>query len=501
MNLKNLFKAFKKEKQALNPIYQNAIPASISYKQVKQALQNESLSEVIATFEFFKRFDTQISSEIGKRKMQVVRLPLIVESKDKAQDVFLKELVNKRDFRKLLFECSSSLMYGFSSFVLNWESKDSKILPKPYHISHRYFDSDMEYKPYIIQGSDRIYLDSTEYIYTLYHPSDTGNIIESSLMNKIVSLASLKHVTITRYMQYLDSFAVPPLIIKSDALNSKETSDLLLKSALNLRSNGVGLFSLNDILEVLHGNVDKGTFLEFIRYCDECLSKIITGQVLAGNSVQNGTQALGLVHEGIARNILEYDASILSENLIALLTKTLELNFAKVAPFSFSIDTNTEKDEKLQAEVYNLLSNMGITIPIKHLENTFKIEGLEYKEDNFMQNFKQGLESNKDSLDRNKNATQTKNEILQNKTKLIRLPATKLDKELDKIPIDSNFDIEEFIKDCETYEEASQKIYQAFSGEELLLKEQELLAYMLQANLYGIQKGSKNRGNPRQTKF
>ena len=482
MNLKNLFKAFKKEKQALNPIYQNAIPASISYKQVKQALQNESLSEVIATFEFFKRFDTQISSEIGKRKMQVVRLPLIVESKDKAQDVFLKELVNKRDFRKLLFECSSSLVYGFSSFVLNWESKDSKILPKPYHISHRYFDSDMEYKPYIIQGSDRIYLDSTEYIYTLYHPSDTGNIIESSLMNKIVSLASLKHVTITRYMQYLDSFAVPPLIIKSDALNSKETSDLLLKSALNLRSNGVGLFSLNDILEVLHGNVDKGTFLEFIRYCDECLSKIITGQVLAGNSVQNGTQALGLVHEGIARNILEYDASILSENLIALLTKTLELNFAKVAPFSFSIDTNTEKDEKLQAEVYNLLSNMGITIPIKHLENTFKIEGLEYKEDNFMQNFKQGLESNKNSLDRNKNATQTKNELLQNKTKLIRLPATKLD----KIPIDSNFDIEEFIKDCETYEEASQKIYAAFSGEELLLKEQELYNYMLHSQLLGM---------------
>ena len=485
MNLKNLFKAFKKEKQTLNPIYQNAIPASISYKQVKQALENESLGEVIATFEFFKRFDTQISSEIGRRKMQVVRLPLIVESKDKAQDAFLKELVNKRDFRKFLFECSSSLVYGFSSFILNWESLNSKIFPKPSYISHRYFDSDMEYKPYIIQGSDRIYLDSTEYIYTLYHPSDTGNIIESSLMNKIVSLASLKHVTITRYMQYLDSFAVPPLIIKSDALNSKETSDLLLKSALNLRSNGVGLFSLNDILEVLNGNVDKGTFLEFMRYCDECLSKIITGQVLAGNSVQNGTQALGLVHEGIARNILEYDASILSENLIALLTKTLELNFAKVAPFSFSIDTNTEKDEKLQAEVYTLLSNMGITIPIKHLENTFKIEGLEYKE---AQSFKQGLESNKDYRDdRNKNATQTKNAILQNKTKPIRLPATKLDKELDKILVESNFDIEEFIQDCETYEEASNKIYAAFSGEELLLREEELYNYMLHSQLLGMQ--------------
>ena len=129
---------------------------------------------------------------------------------------------------------------------------------------------------------------------------------------------------------------------------------------------------------------------------------------------------------------------------------------------------------------------MGITIPLKHLENTFKIEGLEYKEDNFMQNFKQGLESNKNSLDRNKNATQTKNK-LQNKTKPIRLPATKLDKELDKILVESNFDIEEFIQDCETYEEASNKIYAAFSGEELLLREEELYNYMLHSQLLGMQ--------------
>ncbi len=48
-----------------------------------------------------------------------------------------------------------------------------------------------------------------------------------------------------------------------------------------------------------------------------------------------------------------------------------------------------------QAEVYNLLSNMGITIPLKHLENTFKIEGLEYKESSSEAHFLNAMQKNK----------------------------------------------------------------------------------------------------------
>ena len=359
--------------------------------------------------------------------------------------------------------------------------------------------------------------EANEDIYTIYHPSDAGNLIESSLMNKIISLASLKHITLQRYMSYLDSFSVPPLIIKSEATSTEETSNAILQSALNLRSNGVGLFAKDDVLEVLNGNVDKGTFLDFVRYCDECISKVITSQVLAGNNVQNGTQALGNVHEGITKNVLEFDAGLLAENITPLLAKMLEYNFAHVAPFYFEIDTNTEKDEKLQAEVYNLLSNMGIKVPLKHLENTFKIEGLEYKQtQSFIQepqDYGNTLQTHaikdilQNSLTKHAKSQQETNAQAQTNThsykdtmqkgskeykKLIKLPQTKLDKELDKIPIKSDFNVEEFIKDCETFEEVSNKLYEAFSGEELLMREEELLAYMLQANLYGMQKGSKN---------
>ena len=447
----------------------NDIPSQINYKKVKLALQNESLSEVISVFEFFKRFDTQISSELNKRKMQVTRLPLLIESENKEQDIFLKDFIKTRDFRKLLFLFSTSIPYGFSSFILQWESLNSKIYPKLDFISMRYFESDEAFMPYIEQGSNRIYLhEANEDIYTIYHPSDAGNLIESSLMNKIISLASLKHITLQRYMSYLDSFSVPPLIIKSEATSTQETSNAILQSALNLRSNGVGLFAKDDVLEVLNGNVDKGTFLDFVRYCDECISKVITSQVLAGNNVQNGTQALGNVHEGIAKNVLEFDAGLLAENITPLLAKMLEYNFAHVAPFYFEIDTNTEKDEKLQAEVYNLLSNMGIKVPLKHLENTFKIEGLEYK-DNIDLPFK-NMQKNREIKDGNINTLDS------------------IDKLEHTLSPKDTFNLNALLQDCKTYDEAFLKLESMLKGNSLELAKDELSNYIANAMIYG--KGS-----------
>ncbi len=333
----------------------------------------------------------------------------------------------------------------------------------------RYFESDEAFMPYIEQGGNRIYLhEANEDIYTIYHPSDAGNLIESSLMNKIISLASLKHITLQRYMSYLDSFSVPPLIIKSEATSTQETSNAILQSALNLRSNGVGLFAKDDILEVLNGNVDKGTFLDFVRYCDECISKVITSQVLAGNNVQNGTQALGNVHEGITKNVLEFDAGLLAENITPLLAKMLEYNFAHVAPFYFEIDTNTEKDEKLQAEVYNLLSNMGIKVPLKHLENTFKIEGLEYR-DNIDLPFR-NMQKNREIKDSNINTLDS------------------IDKLEHTLSPKDTFNLNALLQDCKTYDEAFLKLESMLKGNDLELAKDELSNYIANAMIYG--KGS-----------
>lgn len=464
MKLITPFKRLFKPRIKLDPVYLNDVPQALPYSKVKSALSAESLSEVIACFEHFKRFDTQIASELNKRKVQLIGKPIIIESEDQIQDKFLKSFIASRYFRTFLHECSAGIAYGFSSFILNFEQNENGIYPAPQFISYRYFESDQAQRAYISQGGNRIYIDESKDIWTHYHPTDSGNLIEQSLMYKIICIASLKHISLMKYMSYLDSFAVPPIIIKSQSTNSKENAQEILKSALALRSNSVGLFDSSDVIEVINGNVDKGTFLEFLRYCDECISKVITGQVLAGNAVQNGTQALGNVHNDVQKSVCEFDALLLAESIEGFLRSMLKLNFAFVAPFKFEIDTNTEKDEKLQADTYLVLSQMGVQIPIQHLEKSFKIAGLKYANTSNLPNIPTL------SL----NATQHK------------LYLDKLDTALQSITPSTDFSLEVFLKDCQTYEQAHKKILESFSGEDLLLKEQELMDYMLNATCYGI---------------
>lgn len=482
--LKNIFfnKALKANKIELNNNYIGSIPSHITYSEIKQALSAEDLGALIRIFEHFKRFDTQISSELNRRKMQVVRLPFLIESEDSSQKSFLENFCKSVDFRLFLQELSSAIAYGFAAFFMDFKAQNAKLYPSASFISHRYFELDEKMNAYISQGAFKIYLDD-ERVWSYFHPTDSGNFIERSLMYKVVCIAALKHIALSRYMNFLDTLSVPPLIIKSEATQDKELSDLVLKCALDLRSNGVGLFGKDDEVGVLNGNVDKESFLSFIRYCDECISKVITGQVLAGNSVQNGTQALGAVHQNIQKEAMEFDATLLSSGVTKLLQRALELNFALVKPFNFELDTNTEKDEKLQADTYAVLAQMGVKIPIEHLEKTFKIAGLEYQSLNtdFNKGFFKENKENKPFLSKN---SFKQNEALRLFNKARTLSADEFERFFVQFKQENaDFDFEKFemiFQNATSFERVEKELLNEFKGEEL--KRAESLLFELAAN-------------------
>lgn len=451
-----MFNFFRKKSQraskalVLNPNTKTTL-GSINYPLVKRALKEEDLGAFISIFDYLSSTDTQVSSEIYKRKSALSALPLVCTSEDKKQEQFLVSLTSKHSFRRFLFDCSSSIAYGFSAFILEWEDNGEFIFPLPKLIPHSYIEEEKG-ELFITNSGEKIYLKDRSDVWVIYHPTDSGELLKSSLMHKICVIASLKASVISKNMIFFDSLSIPPLIIKSEAMSEQE-------SALELRSNGVALFAQNDIVELLNGNVDKGSFLDFIRYCDECISKVITGQVLAGNSTLNGTQALGKVHESIMRQIQEHYAMLLGESMMSLIELALNLNFSNVANFSFGFDINTEVDEKTQSEVYLNLTSMGYEIPIEHLEKTFKIKGLKKAEPKELNH---SLSSN---LEANK----------------LTLPLP-----LDKLKLPAPTILDSLINECESFEEVYEKILLSYRGEALSSLEEELMRYLANAEIKGV---------------
>ncbi|MBE2985539.1 DUF935 family protein [Campylobacter sp. RM12920] len=351
----------------------------VDFADIKSAINDGSLEALVRVFEYFRGADTQIGSEIFKRRVYVSALPIFCESENKKQNEFLSELTNQVAFKKLLFDCTAGIAYGFAPFIKEWQAKDGKILPKFRFIPHGFFNTDREDKLYLKQGINKIFVDTSDELWLHHHPTDSGEFITQSLMYKLVVITALKHLTVSKYMSFFDALSVPPLVVKSSAVDDEKQSEAIIDAALNLRANGVALFGKEDIVELLNSNVDKATFLDFIKYCDDSMSKLITGQILAGNSQANGTQALGRIHNEIRQDILRFDAMLLSATIHELLSEILALNFANVAPFKFMLDANLESDEQALSDVYLKITNMGYEIPAEFMEETFKIKGLKFK--------------------------------------------------------------------------------------------------------------------------
>lgn len=346
------------------------------YDLVIHSLKNEDYKSVVSIYDYFKRFDAAISSEVMNRRFKMCSYPIYINSKNKEQKEFLQNYINTSEFKLLAFDMSSAVVYGFCAFAKKYKVIKDKVYPDYKFISHRYFDMDKDERLFIRADSDVLYLDESDSLFAHYHPTDSGNLIESALMSNIIITASIKHLIKAKSISYLDNLSVPPVVVKTDKISGSDELNDLVEQLLNLRSASVGVFGKEDMVELLNAGISTSNFTDFLRYCDEELSKIISSQVLASNSTQNGTQALGNVHEKRANTISDMDATLLSSSINKILKETLELNYDYVDEFEFVYDTNEEADESYLAGIYSQITQMGYEIPVEFIAKTFKIDGL-----------------------------------------------------------------------------------------------------------------------------
>ena len=365
------------KKLDLKDFTQKSVIGSVDYAKVKSALTNRNLGELCKIYELFIRFDSQVSAEIDIRRKQIASLPYLLTCENEIQREFLEDYLNSGDFRLFLFALTSAIPYGFSVFLKQWQNQNGRILPNYHFLEHSFFN-DEKGRLYFSKMGDKSFLDETDNTFTYLHASDTGDFINSALMYKVVCIASLKMLVINQNINYFENLAVPPIVLQTEksAVDNPAELDEAINTLLSLRSNSVAVIGKDDVLNLLTGNTDKESFLNFIRYCDECISKVITGEVLSANATVNGTNALGNIHERQKQITTEFDAITLAGGVSVVLRHILKLNFADPAEFKFSFDTNTETQEEAQSIVYERLVNMGYEIPIEHIQNVFKIDGI-----------------------------------------------------------------------------------------------------------------------------
>jgi len=372
------------KKTSILPIFldekeRSSLP-KISIKSVLSALQNEDLNELIPLYYMFIRKDLHLASELSNRRSQVASLSYILECEDKKQKEFIGEYLKTIDLPGLIITLLSSVAYGFA--VVDMVYGDIPLAPKKFHLIHpRYFDYKSETKTLFIRQKGGALLDpelDPQKFLMHYHKLEGGELVDYGVMGQIIFTALLKHSVINSNMQYFDALGVPPIVVNADAQTDEQ-----LKSMINqiqyLRSNSVGVFPKETVVELLEAKASKAEFLSFIKYCDALVSHYVIGATLSGGKEETGSHALGIVHDERRKDIMRTDARLLEEPINAILSLALTFNIASPKPFKFRFDIGDEKDEESLSRTYQNITASGYEIPEEHMAKSFGIEGIKLK--------------------------------------------------------------------------------------------------------------------------
>ena len=183
------------------------------------------------------------------------------------------------------------------------------------------------------------------------------------------------------WMTNLETATAPIPLVKHPASASYEMKSEALAVAQNIRAASYGRIPDNmeivwaEAQNMLASNV---SYLDFIRFCNDEISKSINGQTLtaeASSSTGTGTRALGSVHQATqsARDI--YRAESLASTLNATLIKWIvDFNYDENTLDGypqFRFDLEESEDLVRESEIVKNLSAAGFEIDPKDISDKF----------------------------------------------------------------------------------------------------------------------------------
>lgn len=164
------------------------------------------------------------------------------------------------------------------------------------------------------------------------------------------------------WMTATEKFSVPSLVAlfeQTDMNKARETANELADIITQINSGSGGAFAnVKELKQITMGG-SLADFDVLIRACDLQITYGMTGQALANNVSDTGTQALGTVQAETKTGLYENDARALAYTLQALVNMAVELNFGSDAE---APEVTLETEDK--ASFSDVMTAIGRGIPV-----------------------------------------------------------------------------------------------------------------------------------------
>lgn len=294
-------------------------------------------------------------------------------------------LLGMGDFDDVLFDMTDGIGHGFSALELEWATvKGSKLPVRATHRPQAWFTTPQA-RPDADRNELRLRDGSAEgaplwdFGWVLHrHRSRSGYVARSGLYRMLVWPFIFKNYAVRDLAEFLEIYGLPLRLGTYSPSATKEDKATLLRAVVGIGHDAAAIVPqgmMIDFKEAAKG--DNKAFDSMIDHMERVISKVVLGGTLTSGEGQNGTQALGKIHNEVRHDLLVSDARQLASTVTRdLIYPVLALNkgvmdMSRCPRLVF--DTQEPEDVKTLSESIPKLVGMGMRIKRSWAHEKLKI--------------------------------------------------------------------------------------------------------------------------------
>ena len=407
--------------------------SEISPGKIKSAILYKTPFHYMPLFDLLEQKDTSIGSECEKRAMSTENKFFTTDfpKYDESVEEIIKASVHAKIFGISLVELYIDENGDFAFSM----------------VPREYYNFDEENRIYLKSGKNKIFPKEPNFYIIKTKP----------VLLKTLWIAYAKHFVLSHYLKFAEFLGVPPIIANAHS-SEKDTIASISLAIRNLKSGGYAVLGENDIIKVLEGRGNQSDFMEFVKYCDAEIAKVLNGASLGSNTSKSGSYAQSKSHEENRLEIVKGD--------IKFATRVTKFLFQKI-DISINLNIQTEKDTDLlqRAQTLEILKTLGYELTGEQIAYEFDLPAPTQKQENSRLSF--NSKTPRDNIDLVLEDDSFEEELLNSEKEILK-------------------EIEKTLSESKTYEEAYEKLIFNYRNLEFKKLDELLFKAIASSDLKGV---------------
>lgn len=343
------------------------------------------ITEQMSIYDMIEERDTHMAGELAKRRRSVTGLDWKLRPQDDASQAEITRCQELQDIvasipgiEDGLYDMTDGIFKGFTAQeIAGWDGKDTWTPTGLVWVPQRLFRIDQKTGKllYLRHGTPEP-LWSDQWI--IHEHRTKSGYIEQAALGRILAWAySFKAYNVLDMQRYLERYGMPLVVGKYQEGASKEQRDALMRAVRNIGHDGAGIISAQMAIEFVQASQGKAQdFHDSIEYWERKQSIAILGSTLTSQADRgSNTNALGVIHDKVRREIMLHDVRQIEPTLDSLVKKIALVNgmFPANRIPKFKFDTAEQADREKMANVLKTGAAIGMKISVQTAHQLMQI--------------------------------------------------------------------------------------------------------------------------------